>query len=50
MMAVSQSPELLKSLGLPEGHVCYGALMVGYPKNIYHRIPTRKEAQVIWKE
>ena len=38
---------LLKAVGLPEGHAIYGAVMLGYPKAEYHRIPARKDVEVI---
>ena len=41
-------PPLQKALGLPEGHMCYGAAMVGYPKYKYHRMPARNTPQVTW--
>jgi nitroreductase/NAD-dependent dihydropyrimidine dehydrogenase PreA subunit len=41
-------PPLQQALGLPEGHKCYGAMMVGYPKYRYHRLPVRNEAQITW--
>jgi nitroreductase/NAD-dependent dihydropyrimidine dehydrogenase PreA subunit len=49
MIAASQSPSVMKILGLPEGNICFGGLMVGYPKYDYHRIPVRNDAQVIWR-
>jgi nitroreductase/NAD-dependent dihydropyrimidine dehydrogenase PreA subunit len=49
MMAAAQSPQLQELLALPEGHSCCGALMIGYPKYDYHRLPTRKEAVVSWR-
>ena len=49
-MAAAQWPPLQEALALPEGHVCCGALMVGYPKFEYHRLPTRNEAVVNWRE
>lgn len=49
-MAAAQWPPLQEALALPEGHACFGALMVGYPKLEYHRLPTRKEATVSWRE
>jgi nitroreductase/NAD-dependent dihydropyrimidine dehydrogenase PreA subunit len=49
MVASSQSPEIAKSLNLPEGNIPMGALMIGYPKFKYHRIPPRNVAKVIWK-
>ena len=42
-------PPLTKALGLPEGHVLLGSMMIGYPKLTYHRIPERNQAQIIWK-
>lgn len=41
-------PPLQKALGLPEGHICYAAAMVGYPKFKYHRMPLRNAPQVTW--
>ncbi len=41
-------PPLQQSLGLPDGHVGFGAMMVGYPKFQYHRIPLRNEPQITW--
>ncbi len=45
--AVSFEP-MIKAVGLPEGYMPYGALVVGYPKFTYQRIPTRKPARIIW--
>ena len=50
MMTAAQSPQLQELLALPEGHVCCGALMIGYPKYAYHRLPTRKEPAISWRE
>lgn len=41
-------PPLQKALKLPEGHVCFAAAMVGYPKFKYHRLPLRNSPQVTW--
>ena len=41
-------PPLQKALGLPEGHVSYGAMMVGYSKYKYHRMPLRNVPKVTW--
>jgi len=41
-------PPLQKALGLPDGHMCYAAAMVGYPKYKYHRMPLRDAPQVTW--
>ncbi|SLM29618.1 putative Nitroreductase family protein (NADH dehydrogenase/NAD(P)H nitroreductase) [Desulfamplus magnetovallimortis] len=39
-------PPLQKALGLPEGHMSYGAMMVGYPKYAYHRMPPRNAPKI----
>jgi len=41
-------PDLVKELDLSEGHASMGAMLLGYPKFNYHRIPQRKEPNVIW--
>jgi hypothetical protein len=38
-----------KALTLPEDHISLGAMMVGYPKYNYHRLPPRKEPKIIWR-
>ncbi|MGL1863669.1 MAG: nitroreductase family protein [Pseudodesulfovibrio sp.] len=35
-------------LGLPEGHGIYAAVMLGYPKYRYSRIPRRREVELRW--
>jgi nitroreductase/NAD-dependent dihydropyrimidine dehydrogenase PreA subunit len=50
MMALSQWQPLLQALELPEGHSCFGVMMIGHPKYNYHRLPSRKEARIIWKK
>lgn len=47
--AAAMSPEFHESLGLPEGYQCFGAMMIGYPKHEFKRIPLRKEAPIVWK-
>jgi len=37
------------ALSLPAGHQCFGAMMIGYPKNRYHRLPMRNEAKIVWR-
>lgn len=49
MIAASQWPPLQKALALPEGNACFGAMMIGYPKYTYHRMPLRKEADITWR-
>ena len=40
---------LQQALSLPGSHQCYGAMMVGYAKNKYHRLPLRNEAKIEWR-
>ena len=46
-LAASQWPPLQQALGLQEGDTCL-AMMLGYPKYRYHRIPQRNDAIVEW--
>jgi nitroreductase/NAD-dependent dihydropyrimidine dehydrogenase PreA subunit len=49
MIAAATYPDLIKALALPEGFAPYGALMVGYPRYQYHRIPGRKPARIVYR-
>ena len=42
-------PPMQQELGLPEGNVSFGAMMMGYPKFKYHRLPLRNDAEIIWR-
>lgn len=42
-------PALKQELDLPTGHALFGAMMVGYPKFTYHRIPLRNEPRIRWR-
>jgi nitroreductase/NAD-dependent dihydropyrimidine dehydrogenase PreA subunit len=42
-------PPMAEALNLPEGHVSFGALMVGQPKYKYPRIPLRNKPKTIWR-
>jgi len=46
---VNTYPPLFEALGLPADHLAFGAMMIGYPKFKYRRIPTRKRPRVTWK-
>ena len=48
-MATLLSPPVRQALGLPEGHVMHGGLMIGYPAETYYRIPQRKPLAVDWR-
>jgi nitroreductase/NAD-dependent dihydropyrimidine dehydrogenase PreA subunit len=49
MAAMSSYPPLSEAVNLPEGHGCFGALMFGYPKFKYVRIPPRNPLPVTWR-
>lgn len=42
-------PPLQKALALPEGHAPFGAMMVGYSKYRYQRLPLRKDPKITWR-
>ena len=46
--AANLSEPLAQAMALPEGHQCFGAVMIGYPQYKYARIPKRKAPQVTW--
>lgn len=48
MIALGYSPEVRKVVGLDDSHAVRSALMVGYPKYHFSKIPYRKDAQVKW--
>ena len=48
MMAANTFPALKEVVDLPEDQQVYGALMVGYPKYMYQRIPVRKIPDITW--
>jgi nitroreductase/NAD-dependent dihydropyrimidine dehydrogenase PreA subunit len=41
-------PPMMEALGFPEGHVSFGAMMVGHQKYKYQRLPLRNEAKITW--
>ncbi|MBW1890343.1 MAG: nitroreductase family protein [Deltaproteobacteria bacterium] len=47
--AINAHRPLFEDLGLPDGHKAFGAIMVGYPKFKYRRIPLRNNPDVVWK-
>jgi nitroreductase len=40
---------LKQALGFPQGHKCFGAVMLGYPQYKYTRIPIRNAPAVTWR-
>jgi nitroreductase/NAD-dependent dihydropyrimidine dehydrogenase PreA subunit len=49
MTAAANYEPLKEALSLPERHQCFGALMIGYSRFRYQRVPIRKEAKIIWR-
>ena len=47
--AANSYPPLLEALALPPGHLPYGAMMIGYPKYNYPRIPPRNKPRITWR-
>jgi len=46
--AAQNHPPLAALLGVPEGHVVHGALMLGHPKFKYRMVPPRNPARTTW--
>lgn len=46
--AAENSASIRESLGVAEGDKVYGAVMLGYPKWRYQRIPNRNKAKITW--
>jgi nitroreductase/NAD-dependent dihydropyrimidine dehydrogenase PreA subunit len=42
-------PPMQEALGLPEGHTSFGAMMIGFPKYAYYRLPLRNEPHITWR-
>jgi nitroreductase len=49
MTATIFYPPLMEALKLPEGHKCFGVMMVGYPKLKFVRMPLRNPPAVAWR-
>jgi nitroreductase/NAD-dependent dihydropyrimidine dehydrogenase PreA subunit len=47
--AANSYPPLLKALDLPLDHLPFGAMMIGYPKYNYPRIPLRNKPKITWR-
>ena len=48
-LAASMFPPMQEALGLRSREKCMGAMLIGYPKFEYKRIPLRNEAQIKWQ-
>jgi len=42
-------PPMTEALKLPSEHQCFGAMMIGYPKHKFPRIPLRNHPSVNWR-
>lgn len=49
-MAFEAVPDMKKIIGLNETHKIHNALMIGYPKYKYYKVPYRNKADVKWVE
>jgi nitroreductase/NAD-dependent dihydropyrimidine dehydrogenase PreA subunit len=49
MNATNSYPPLVEALNLPKDHKCFGAMMVGYPKLKFVRMPLRDPPAVAWR-
>jgi len=47
-IGLDAAPDLMRELGLPEGHKSHYAMMLGYPKYSFQRVPKRDPAKVTW--
>ncbi len=47
-IAIGFWPPLQEALGITKGHKCHGAMMLGYPKFQYHRVPLRNNPDITW--
>jgi len=47
--AATNWPPMQEALGFPPGHTPHGAMMIGYPKFRFQRLPLRNEAQIMWR-
>lgn len=47
--AANMWPPMQEALDLTKGHISFGAMMVGYPKYKYQRLPLRNEARITWR-
>jgi nitroreductase/NAD-dependent dihydropyrimidine dehydrogenase PreA subunit len=46
--AINSWAPLKNSLGIPEGNMSFGVMMIGHPQYKYYRLPERHEAKVAW--
>lgn len=49
LLVAANYPPMIQALGIPEGHQVYGAMLLGYPRYKYHRIPLRNKPSITWR-
>lgn len=49
MAAAANFPAMQTALALPDGHQCFGAMMIGYPRYRYQRLPLRNTPVIAWR-
>ncbi|MBI5601932.1 MAG: nitroreductase family protein [Deltaproteobacteria bacterium] len=49
MAAANSYPPLQEVLALPPDHLPFGAVMIGYPKYAYQRMPIRNRPPITWR-
>ncbi len=49
VLAVQFWPPTSEALQLPKGNLAYDAIVIGYPKNRFQRIPPRNEPLITWR-
>ncbi|RJR24923.1 MAG: ferridoxin [Desulfobacteraceae bacterium] len=47
--ALQSSSAVREAVGLPEGHPYHYAMMAGYPRSKYRRVPERKAPKITWR-
>lgn len=47
--AASTWPDLKQALGLPDNNICYGAMMIGYPRFTFQRAVERNPPSITWR-
>jgi hypothetical protein len=48
-IALDASPDLKREVGIPDDHTSHYAMMLGYPKYQFFRVPKRDAAKVTWR-
>jgi nitroreductase len=48
-LAINMSPQVRRFVYLSSRMHCFGAMLVGYPRFQYHRVPMRNKPHIIWR-